>query len=354
MLSNRNNIKVFLLRAIGYPLYFTGIYYILDKIIQNKGIYILMYHRIGSREDVHYYDDITVKKDEFIKQVEYFKKKYCCVSMSEAVSIIENNAKMDKDYLVFTFDDGYLDNIKYGLDIFKRYKIKPIIYVTADKVETGKPIWTEMVDRLIAGADKPALDINIRGMRLSGDTSDNKEVTEYAAKVKDALFEMPQQEICERLYKLQQELGIEAPDLKNELLTWNDARIFLDSGGEIGSHTMKHINLAAESQEIISNELIGSRKLIERRLNNKTEHFAYPFGKQNKKKEIDDIVRMNYRSAVTIEEGINKRGSDVYKLKRIKIANHHSLLDVRVKLLKVKILDVFSALREKIIFHVKA
>lgn len=342
MLIERKKAMPFLLRVIGYPLYLSGIYCILNKIFKNKGIYILMYHRIGSREDVHYYDDISVKKEEFIKQVEYLKKKYCCVSMSEAVSIIENNVKLDKDYMVFTFDDGYLDNIQHGLDIFNQYKVKPIIYVTAGKVETGAPIWTEIVDLLIANSSKTSLDIDIKGKRISGNTADNKAICEFAGKVKAVLFEMPQKELYEYLDKLQQELGVQALNLKNELLTWNDVKIFLDSGGEIGSHTMNHINFDAESQEIISNELIDSRKLIEERLNNKTEHFSYPFGKQNKKREIYDIVRMHYRSAVTIEEGINKCGSDVYHLKRIKISNHHSLLDVRTKLLKVKILDFFK------------
>lgn len=338
------NVKAFLLRLIGYPLYFSGIYSILNKIIRNKGVYILMYHRIGVRGDAHYYDDISVKKEELIKQVEYFKKNYCCVSMSEAVSIIENNVKLDKDYLVFTFDDGYLDNIQHGLDIFNQYQVKPVIYATAGKVETGAPIWTEIVDWLIANANKKRLEIDIKGKKLSGNTDNDKAICEFAGEVKAVLFEMPQKDLYEYLDKLQQELGVQALDLKNELLTWNDAKAFLDSGGEIGSHTMNHINFAAESQEIISNELIDSRKLIERRLNNKAVHFSYPFGKQNNKSEIYDIVRTHYRSAVTIEEGINKCGSDVYNLKRIKISNHHSLLDVRTKLLKVKIIDIFKVL----------
>lgn len=303
-----------------------------------------MYHRIADKEDDYYCDDIAVKKSELIKQLQFFKKRFCCISMSEAVSMINSSVKLDKDFLVFTFDDGYMDNIKYGLNLFKQFKVNPIIYVTANKVETKEPIWTEIVDRLVVNANVPYLDISINGKRIFGKLDSKKEIFECAGKVKAVLFEMPQREIYKYLKRLQQTLGVETFYLNNGLLSWNDVRLLVNAGCEIGSHTMNHINCSIESIEIVSNELEESLKLIERRIGSKVDHFAYPFGKKSKEFTICDLIKMNYLSAVTISEGINKCGSDVYHLKRIKISNHHNLLDVRTKLLKVKIIDFFKSI----------
>lgn len=87
--------KIFLLKIIGFLLFFSRIYFLLDKLFINKGMYILMYHRIGEKNDDHYFQDIAVKKDEFEKQLNFLTKKYCYISMSEAVSIIEQKSKLD-------------------------------------------------------------------------------------------------------------------------------------------------------------------------------------------------------------------------------------------------------------------
>lgn len=337
------NLNAVLLRAAGSILNYSGMYGLLDKLFRNKGIYILMYHRIADVNDFYYHDDITVKKAELIKQVEFYKKKYCCITMSEAVSILKNRKKLDQDYLVVTFDDGYADNFRYGSTIFKKFAINPIVYVTANKVDTGEPIWTEKLDRLIAKANVPFLDLLVKGETISGKTDTKKRICHYSDRIKAILVSLPLQEIEEFLTSLQKMLAVVGPTIESDLLSWKEARDLIGSGWEIGGHTMNHINFAVESKDIIAGELITSHELIENATKSTVAHFAYPYGRQSGRKEVNDLVKNSFSSAVTIVEGINKCGDDLYQLKRIKIANHHNIADVRTKLLKIKLLDFMKS-----------
>lgn len=343
MRFEKRHIKPILLRVIGFTMYFSGAYFALDKLFRNKGIYILMYHKIAEKDDSCYYQDIAVKKEEFIKQLNYFKNKYCCISMSEAVSIINSKEAINKNYMVFTFDDGYLDNLKHGMDLLKKYNIRPIVYLTANKIETKEPIWTETVDYIFAKSDKVYCEINIAGERILGKTDSKKGLEDLIANIKNIFIKMPQDIIMVQIENLIKKLGVRGDGRKNELLNWDNANELMASGWEIGSHTMNHVNLAAESEDTVISELSVSRGLIEDRLGCKVEDFAYPYGRRDHYNNfIIETVKKYYRSAVTTTEGINQCGDDLYHLRRVMIANHHGLVDIRVKLLKVKITGFFK------------
>lgn len=346
MRLDKRRIKLFLLKIIGYSMHFSGVYFLLDKLFRNKGIYILMYHKIAEKEDNCYYQDIAVKKEEFIRQLKYFSQKYCCISMSEAVSIISSGKALNKDYMVFTFDDGYLDNLKNGMDIFKQYNIKPIVYLTANKIETKEPIWTEAVDYIILNSDKESIEIDIFGKKIMGKTDNKKSFAYLTEKIKEILIKMPQESIRIFLDGMAKKLSVSTEDIKNELLSWNNIKELMGAGWEAGSHTMNHINMAVENGDIVMDELSASRELIKTRLGFRVEDFAYPFGQNSHYNNFAvEAVKKYYRSAVTTMEGINQCGDDLYHLRRIMIANHHSLMNIRVKLLKVKIMEYFRRKR---------
>jgi peptidoglycan/xylan/chitin deacetylase (PgdA/CDA1 family) len=69
------------------------------------------------------------------------------------------------------------------------------------------------------------------------------------------------------------------------LLGWSELRRLRDEGAELGSHTMTHVALTAESPDKVLHEAIRSRTLLRRKLAVPVDAFAYPFG------EVDGIVR---------------------------------------------------------------
>jgi len=346
MSLDKKRIKSILLRVIGASMYYSGAYFILDRLFNNKGVYILMYHKIAGEEDESYYQDIAVKKEELVRQLEYLRSRYSLIGMDEAVSILGSNKSLDRDHVVFTLDDGYSDNLFYGMELFGGCQAKPIVYLTAGKLEDRAPIWTEVVDYIVMNSGGEAFELYIEGNKLSGDTHSKKGQAELADRIKKALARLTLVEINAYLNELLEKLDIDKYSLPCRLLDWDGVKRLMASGWEIGSHTLNHVNLAIEDPKLVLEELKVSGELIGDRIGCKVKHFAYPYGKENNYNSfVVDSVRKYYRSAVTTTEGINRCGDDLYHLQRIMVANHHSIMDIRIKLLKVKITDFFRGRR---------
>ena len=324
-------------KTISRLIYFSGIYFVLNKAIADRGIYILMYHRIAAKDDRHLYQDYSVAKDELIKQLTVLKKHYTYISMSEAVDIIQGNSALDKDYLVITFDDGYADNAEHGRDIFIEFMIKPIVYLTANKIEQREPIWTEIVDYLLSNANLNEIDVTINETRIFGSLKSPGEIFALSERVKTVLKELTERQIISCLSQLSRELDLKLSDCGTELMNWPQVRELIQAGCEIGGHTMNHLNLNVENEGTIKIEIEGCRKLLEKRTGAKIEHFAYPYGKKNHFNQgVADSLKLLYKSAVTTDEGLNSCGCDVFRLKRIAIANHHRIIDIKIKMLRAK------------------
>lgn len=339
MIFNKKLLKTILLKITGYFLLFSGLYYVLDRLFTTKGIYILMYHKISKKKEAAYFQDIAVKQEEFIKQLNYFTNKYNCISMSEAVSII-NTHRLDKNYLVFTFDDGYIDNLHNGAHLLKSLNIEPIIYLTAGNIDRKEPIWTEIIDGIVLNSNCSNLDFNINGIIVTGSLNDQKSIENFTERIKEILKELPQKEISKHIDSLAAVCNVDKNSIACELLNWDQVLKLIKFGWEIGSHTLNHINLAIETESTVISELECSLELIGINIHDRVAHFAYPFGKEKHYNDFTvEAVKKYYRSAVTTTEGINKYKDNVHLLRRIMIANHHSLTDIKIKLLKTKIMS---------------
>ncbi len=339
--------KSYLKRGIKYLLYYSGVLSLVNKIIKNNGVYILMYHRISDTNDEYGHQILSVRKEELIKQIRFFKRNYRCISLPEAISILEGKDKLDDNYVVFTFDDGYIDNFIYGEPIFKEFNINPTIYLTAGNVDTGEPIWTEVVDEIFINCPNPSKCNEVFDIRIPKQKLNLAEIFNYSWTLKSILTKMPQNEIMKSIEEIKEKVHY-TPSVKTELMDWKKVKSLVNSGWTIGSHTMSHINLAIESEEIVTRELYDSFKLIENKAECKTQHFAYPFGMQQHISEYAmDVVKKYYNSAVMAVNGINKCGDDLFRLKRVTMCNHQSLIDIRFKLLRLKLTNFYS--EEKIV-----
>jgi peptidoglycan/xylan/chitin deacetylase (PgdA/CDA1 family) len=331
--------KNYLKQGLKCLLYYSGILSLINKIIKNNGIYILMYHRISDTNDEYGHELLSVKKAELIKQIRFFKRNYCCISLPEAISILEGKDKLDDNYVVFTFDDGYIDNFIYGEPIFKEFDIHPTIFLTAGNVDTGEPIWTGVVDEILINCPNPSKCNEIFDIGIPKKKLNMNEAFNYSWMLKSVLTKMPQKDITKSIEEIKEKVRY-TPSAKTELMDWGKVKSLANSGWTIGSHTMSHINLAIESEEIVTRELYDSFKLIENKTESKVHHFAYPFGMpQHISEYAVDIVKKYYNSAVMAVNGVNKCGDDLFMLKRVTMCNNQSLIDIKFKLLRLKLSD---------------
>ena len=89
-----------------------------------------------------------------------------------------------------------------------------------------------------------------------------------------------------------------------EFMTWDDVEFLLNSGHEIGSHTMNHIDISKHSTEEVESELLDSFNLINSKCGS-VKHFAYPFGSFSffNKEAMESVFSVGYESCASAERG---------------------------------------------------
>ena len=98
--------------------------------------------------------------------------------------------------------------------------------------------------------------------------------------------------------------------------TWDEIAAASGNGVIFGSHTVDHIRLSRVSGEIARAELAQSKHTIEQHAGLPCRYLAYPNGDFNE--AVAAIAReMGYAAAFTTQEGLNKRGDDPLRLRRI-------------------------------------
>lgn len=114
--------------------------------------------------------------------------------------------------------------------------------------------------------------------------------------------------------------------VKKQLLDWGRITEMKDKGVSFGSHTKTHPFLSRLSEKEMTEEIGGSKRGIEERLNLPVEFFCYPYGDYNAK-VLDSVKKAGYSAAFTTKRGFVHQGDDPFELRRSFIRlNTHPLL----------------------------
>ena len=109
-------------------------------------------------------------------------------------------------------------------------------------------------------------------------------------------------------------------------VTWNQLKKIKADGFEVGSGCLSHTDLTKKKQKErekayfkrIENELVRSKKIIDRKLRQKTIHLAFPFGGYNQR-----ILQLSegagYKIGLSVRKGSNPFFADPLSLKRNRI-----------------------------------
>jgi methionyl-tRNA formyltransferase len=102
------------------------------------------------------------------------------------------------------------------------------------------------------------------------------------------------------------------------VMSWDQLRAMHRQGFTIGSHSMSHIDCAAETANVVWNELVGSMDDLRRELGVTDTIFAYPYGgRQHMTAERLELVkRAGYVGCLSAYGGTNVRHVDPFNVLR--------------------------------------
>lgn len=264
----------------------------------------LYYHRVNVLE--RDYNLLCVSPIKFRQQMLYLKNNYQIARFEDDWNLL------DTDAVVVTFDDGYLDNLKYAVPILEELEIPATIFLSTGGLDRMKEFWWDELEQILIVGENfpPSLQLKDDEFHCKWNTS----TYEYRKNCYLGLHYLMKNYICadkreEWLVQLWNWRGQKRRVREKNLpLSPDDCRKLVETRMiSIGAHTVSHPSLANLDKKEQEWEIKTSVEELSRILNQEITLFSYPFG--NPGVDFDDDTIEICRKC-----GIQKAASTEYAL----------------------------------------
>jgi peptidoglycan/xylan/chitin deacetylase (PgdA/CDA1 family) len=231
---------------------------------------VVCFHRVSDEDSSSY---PPMKVDLFGQIIHYFSKQFDVVDLKDI--------KHQKGYrkIAITFDDGYMDFKDNALPILASYKIPVTQNLITSCLDEGIAHWTQQLTSI---ADFVEFESYKKVLRTEfGFSSINSENRE---KFSLDFFHFLKSKEIEQIHKIINHLLILfglTNDVFVKMLKWKDIKEINNQNNSVkwGCHTQTHSNLGEERNvQILKNEIMDSKTLLENNLGHSIDRFAFPNG----------------------------------------------------------------------------
>lgn len=259
------------------------------SIMRATGIALLLRNTVAKRKaTIILYHNPTV--DVLDSHLKYLSKRYHFIALDVLVTAIRsrNWSSVPPKSMVLTIDDGHRGNYDL-LGVFRKYNIRPTIYVCSQLVNTDRHFWWQ-----IRGLDhRPLKELpNDERLRYLSENYGYTPVKEYPVETRQALNH----------------------EEMNEMKSTVDFQ----------SHSRFHPMLTSCGYDESAMEIGGSRNELEVLLESGCSHFSFPNGFYTER-ELNLAREAGYLSCRTTDLGWNGINADPYRLKAMGITDTASV-----------------------------
>jgi peptidoglycan/xylan/chitin deacetylase (PgdA/CDA1 family) len=264
---------------------------------------ILMLHRVTSTlpRRVPGQAGLEITPGKLKEIIQFFAAmNYDFISPDQLPAYLDQPRRKNK-FVLFTFDDGYRDNLEVAYPIFKQHDIPFTVYVAASFPERKAVLWWYLLDDLILSHEHLQIQIDGEEKQFDCSTLDGKRYTSQYLRRRIKYADMSEYETI-----IHSVFGPYSLDLHqktdNLALTWNEiVDLSKDPLVTIGSHSMNHYTLKNLPEETALDEILRSKHIIQKHISKPVEHFAYPYGERNEagEREFRLVKECGFKTAVT-------------------------------------------------------
>lgn len=330
-----SDIKSIIRLIISIGLYYSGAIelfrYLKKKFKKTNGIKILTYHDISDKS----YLGLHIPPEVFYNHIDYLiTHNYNIISLVEAVNLLKNDEPIPADTVVITFDDVYKSFYTTVFPIVKKYRVPVTIFICTEPIETRIPLFIDALIYAFENTSKKKIDLtswNLKVYQLNSYVLKEDaiaEINEYSKKLNTE----DRRKFLEFIFN-QLEIDLYSQTLSNEILLWDEIiEMSKNDFIEFGAHTINHSSLSRISIDEVSDEIWASKFLIQQRLDKEIKLFAYPFGSSKDiSEEVKTIVAQNgFLCGCSLHKGDNKKGEDLFLLKRMCVSNQIHFKPLRI------------------------
>src|ERR1035437_3871237 len=288
---------------------------------------ILMYHRVSPQKDNWSLDPIS--PNVFEEQIAYFSRKYEILSLENLAKYFQQGKTLPEKAVVFTFDDGYLDNYQYADPILSKYRIPATIFLTTGHISSDKLFWWDKVRYIIQHTNKSRLNLNELGDYF---LQSAKVRSQAQSKITEGLKQITEDRKSFLIEKLAGIADVDIPSglAKKLILSWDKIKEMSSNGISFGAHTVNHRILANMPLEQAAWEIIHSKKDIEKAIGKEVNTFSYPNGDFNPNL-VKIIKESSFSCAVSVlPQKLIRTSDNIYTLGRISAMEDFEIFKVEL------------------------
>lgn len=302
---------------------------------------VLYYHRVNDMQNDRHL--LCVTPENFEQQLKVLKHNYNILRFEEDWS------QTDRDSIVITFDDGYMDNLTHALPILESEGVPATVFVSTGNMKENRELWWDELETVLFMGENFPEEFRLKDDRYGcrWDTTTYKQIENcYKAlhyMMKNWITVEERENWLEQLWQWR---GMEKRTEPAHLtLTEAGCKKLAMSGYiTIGAHTVSHPALAQLSYEQQEKEIVNSVKDLEGLLGHKISMFSYPFGSYGNdfNEETEEICKMaGIEKAAATNSGIWTNGMGQYDIPR------NCIRDWGVFDFKTKIIELFEEKKTK-------
>jgi len=271
---------------------------------------VLMFHRIvpfSEKTRIHNHQSLEITPEHLEETILYFKNQdYDFYSLDDLHTCLQQQKKPTKKFVVFTFDDGYRDNLTLAYPILKKHQVPFTIYITTNFPDQKAVLWWYMLEDLLLENEIINFEWAAKKYHFDCTAIPKKEATFAAIRtlINQSFTIDGHEAMLATIFKNHKKSSLDY--VKELALSWDEiCQLSQDPLVTIGAHTVNHFPLKQLPNEQMVEEINESKIILENKIAQSVEHFAYPFGKKVEAsvREFDAVKVLGFKTAVTTRIG---------------------------------------------------
>ena len=273
----------------------------LGRLFCDHTVPVFMLHRVQGKTAEH-----TRQKIHHIEAcIEYLEQRdYDFLSLEQLITSMHHAESISRKSVVFTMDDGYLDQAELLAPVFLRKKCPLTFFVITSMLSAEDWPWDAKVSWLVENqlpsswCNSEALNL----LQINADMLNNRNNLRRA--IQEKMKQLPSSEQQRITDLLTDETGQKLPATAPENyrpMSWELARQLEQQGIQFAPHSRNHVILARMDESSMHEEIAHSWECISKELQSPLKVFCYPNGRPGDfgQREITALQEHGYLGAVS-------------------------------------------------------
>lgn len=273
---------------------------------------------------VRNYNRKHIDRARFTAFLEDLGARGTALSMDEVLEVCESGGAFPERSYAITFDDGFENNASVAAPVLRRMGIPATFYITTGFVDRNSMSWIDRIETVIenAASGQVRLPWDSRPWEFRG-PEDRVRVLDEVRRVAKTDRSVDQDALAADLAR---QCGMDpvyfGDGPLDRKMSWRQARdLAADPLFIVGGHSHTHRTLAFLDDSELEREIGRSIDLLEEKAGIASPHYSYPEGLAHcyDDRVVEALRRRGIRCSPTAMDGVNRRGSHPFHLKRIMV-----------------------------------